>query len=279
MHRAATALNIAQPAASKLLHELEEMLGASLFERLPRGMRATLTRHARTVLGSLNQAQQEIDALRSGTLGSVAVGTITSPAVKLLPSAVAQVSETHPRICVSVELDSSNVLLEKLSQGKLDLVIARLSAEHDRLALRYEPLSNEPICAVARRGHPLSRATNLSLNDLEHHAWILPPSDSLLRHRFDSMFQRASLAPPSNVVETSAIMFLTCLLERTNLIAVLAADVAHYYAAAGIVTVLPFDLPCAMDDFGIVTCYDRPITPASSVVVDAIRTLNNRRTF
>jgi DNA-binding transcriptional LysR family regulator len=40
IHRAAEVLNMSQPAASKLLKDLEDMLGVSLFERQPRGMRA-----------------------------------------------------------------------------------------------------------------------------------------------------------------------------------------------------------------------------------------------
>ncbi|NNC09764.1 LysR family transcriptional regulator, partial [Corallococcus exiguus] len=41
IHRAAAALNMTQPAASKLLRELEAMLDVQLFERMPRGMRPT----------------------------------------------------------------------------------------------------------------------------------------------------------------------------------------------------------------------------------------------
>lgn len=71
IHRAAAVLNMTQPAASKLLRELEETLGVALFEREPRGVRATLygdamIRHARAVLGSLDQAQEELVALASG---------------------------------------------------------------------------------------------------------------------------------------------------------------------------------------------------------------------
>ncbi|WP_163535730.1 LysR family transcriptional regulator, partial [Klebsiella pneumoniae] len=65
IHRAAAALNMTQPAASKLLRELEAMLDVQLFERMPRGMRPTrygdaLIRHARAVVGSLDQAQEEV---------------------------------------------------------------------------------------------------------------------------------------------------------------------------------------------------------------------------
>ena len=64
IHRAAQVLNMTQPAASKLLKDLEDVLEVPLFERLPRGMRPTwygetMIRHARVALASLNQAHDE----------------------------------------------------------------------------------------------------------------------------------------------------------------------------------------------------------------------------
>ncbi|WP_040052700.1 LysR substrate-binding domain-containing protein [Caballeronia concitans] len=277
IHRAAAVLHMTQPAASKLLRELEETLGATLFEREPRGMRPTLygdamVRHARAVLGSLDQAQEELIALKSGRLGHVAVGAITSPGVRLLPAAVAAVKRAHADIRVSVEIDASNVLLERLAQEKLDVVIGRLSAEHDKLRLRYEPLAGEPVRAVVRTGHPLLAGPALTLADVQPCAWLVPPAGSVLRHRFELMFQRASLAPPSNVVETAAILFITRLLEQSDMIAVLAEDVALYYARHGIAQMLPLPMDCQMDDFGIVTRADGLPTPAANVMIDALRT-------
>lgn len=276
VHRAAAVLNMTQPAASKLLRELEETLGVTLFEREPRGVRPTLygdaiIRHARAVLGSLDQAQEELVALASGRLGHVAIGAITSPGVRLLPAAVAAVKRVHADIRISVEIDTSNVLLEKLAQEKLDIVIGRLSAEHDKVRLRYEQLAGEPVRAVVRAGHPLLKEKALTLSDMRDAAWLVPPAGSVLRHRFELMFQRASLAPPSNVVETAAILFVTQLLEQSDMIAVVAEDVALYYARHGIVAMLPLPMDCQMDDFGIVTRADRLFTPATEVMVDALR--------
>ncbi|SAK78707.1 LysR family transcriptional regulator [Caballeronia ptereochthonis] len=276
IHRAAAALNMTQPAASKTLRELEEALGVTLFDREPRGVRPTLygdaiIRHARAVLGSLDQAQEELIALKSGRLGHVSIGAITSPGVRLLPAAVAAVKRLHADIRISVEIDTSNVLLERLAQDKLDIVIGRLSAEHDKVQLRYEPLAEEPAHAVVRADHPLLKKKSLALNDVQQAAWLVPPAGSVLRHRFDLMFQRASLAPPSNVVETAAILFVTQLLEQSDMIAVLAEDVARYYARHGIVAMLPLPMDCRMDDFGIVTRADRLFTPATEVMVDALR--------
>ncbi|MEM5314548.1 LysR substrate-binding domain-containing protein [Paraburkholderia sp. JHI869] len=281
IHRAAAALNMTQPAASKLLRELEDMLGAVLFERMPRGMRPTmygdaLIRHARAVLGSLDQAQEELSALKAGRLGHVAVGAITSPGVRVLPAAVAAVKRTHANLRVSVEIDASNVLLEHLAQDKLDVVLGRLSAEHDKLQLRYEPLAGEPVCAVVRPGHPMlekaaDKAQPITLADIARATWVVPPVGSVLRHRFELMFQRASLAPPSNVVETPALLFITRVLEQSDMIAVLTEDVARYYAAHGMVAILPVPMDCQMDDFGIITRADGLLTPAASVMIDALR--------
>ncbi|KVA28539.1 LysR family transcriptional regulator [Burkholderia cepacia] len=276
IHRAAAALNMTQPAASKLLRELEESIGAVLFERLPRGMRPTLygdalIRHARAALGSLDQAHEELAALKAGHLGHVAVGAITSPGLRLVPPAVAAVKGTHAGLHVSVEIDTSNVLLEHLAQDKIDIVVGRLSAEHDKLRLRYEPLTGESVAAVVRTGHPLLAQAPLALADVQRAAWVVPPAGSVLRHRFELVFQRASLAPPANLVETSALLFITQLLEQSDMIAVLAEDVARYYARHGIVTMLPLEMDCRMDDFGIITRTDRLHSPAVAVMADAIR--------
>jgi DNA-binding transcriptional LysR family regulator len=281
IHRAAAALNMTQPAASKLLRELEEMLDAVLFERMPRGMRPTLygdalIRHARAVLGSLDQAQEELGALKAGRLGHVAVGAITSPGVRVLPAAVAAVKRTHANLRVSVEIDASNVLLEHLAQEKLDVVLGRLSAEHDKLQLRYEPLAGEPVCAVVRPGHPMlcGAGEPIALADIARATWVVPPVGSVLRHRFELMFQRASLAPPSNVVETPALLFITRVLEQSDMIAVLTEDVARYYATHGMVAILPVPMDCQMDDFGIITRADRLLTPAASVMIEALRNVS-----
>ncbi|GJG98553.1 LysR family transcriptional regulator [Cupriavidus pauculus] len=276
IHRAAEVLNMTQPAASKLLRELEAMLGVALFERLPRGMRPTLygdamIRHARAVLGSLDQAQEEVMGLKAGQLGHVAVGAITSPAVKLLPQAVAVLKREHPGLRVSLEIENSNILLDRLAQDKLDLVVGRLSAEHDRLPLGYEPIAGEPVCVVARPGHQLFETHELSLDAVQRACWIVPPEGSVLRHRFDLMFRRASLVPPTDVVETSALLFVTQMIEQSDMLAVLAADVAEYYARHGMVKILPLDVPCHMDDFGLITRTDRLLSPAAQRMTEALR--------
>lgn len=276
IHRAAQVLSMTQPAASKLLKDLEDVLEVSLFDRLPRGMRPTwygetMIRHARMALANLNQAHDEIGALKRGHYGQVGIGAITSPGLSLLPVAVAQVKQEHPSLRISLDIETSPVLLERLEQGKLDIVVGRLYEEHDKENLRYESLTEELVCAMTRPGHPLSSMTGLTLRDVVSASWIVPPAGSVLRHRFDLMFQQDGLAPPLHTVETSALLFITRMLQQSDMIAVVAEDVARYYAAHGIVTVLPLAMPCHMDAFGIITRSDRLLSPAAKVMMKALK--------
>jgi DNA-binding transcriptional LysR family regulator len=170
-----------------------------------------------------------------------------------------------------VDIETSPVLLDRLAQGKLDILVARLFAEHDKSQLRYEALVEEPISAVVRPSHPLLGMSGVGLRDLVSSGWIVPPSGSVLRHRFDLMFQEEGLAPPINLIETSALLFMTRMLQQSDMVGIIANDVARYYAAHGIVTILPVAMNCHMDNFGIITRTDRLLSPAAQVMMRSLK--------
>jgi DNA-binding transcriptional LysR family regulator len=276
IHRASEVLNMTQPAASKLLKDLEDVLGVLLFDRLPRGMRPTaygeaMIRHARVALSSLNHAHDEVQALKAGRFGQVSVGAITTPGIMLLPQAIAQVKQTHPTLRVRLEVETSDVLMERMAQGKVDILVARLFAQHDKTSLRFETMAEEPAVAVVRPGHPLLSIDKLTLRDLSTWGWIVPPEGSVLRHRFDLMFREQGLDAPENLIETGALLFVTKMIAESDMVGLVAGDVGRYYAQHNIVAVLPTDLPCRMDAFGLITRTDRPLSPAARVMLDAIR--------
>jgi DNA-binding transcriptional LysR family regulator len=276
IHRAAEVLNMTQPAASKLLKDLEDVLDVSLFDRLPRGMQPTwygeaMIRHARVALASLNQAHDEVQALKAGRFGQVSVGAITTPGIMLLPKAISLVKQAHPSLRISLLIETSDVLMERMAQGKIDMLVARLFAQHDKTALRYEALAEEPAVAIVRPGHPLLDIDGLSLRDLTSRSWIVPPEGSVLRHRFDLMFREEGLDSPANLIETTALLFVTKMIGEGDAVGLVAGEIGGYYAQHGIVAVLPIELPCRMDAFGIITRTDRPLSPASKVMLAALK--------
>ena len=276
IHRAAEDLHMTQPAASKQLKDLEDMLDVKLFERLSRGMEPTiygetLIRHARMALTSLSLAHEDIVALKSGLAGQVAIGSIMSAGMSLLPRAISRVKQVAPKMRIAVDVETSNILIERLRRGSLDFLVARILEDDLDAALQYEELSDEPVCVVTRVGHPLQAADALALADIADAAWVLSPHGSVLRHRCDSMFRRAGLAPPTNVVDTTALLLIISLLQHTDSLHMMPLDVARYYAQLSILSILPIEVPVRMDGFGIITRRDNLLSPSAAVLLDAVR--------
>lgn len=276
IHRAADELHMTQPAASKQIKDLEEMLDVKLFERLPRGMEPTIygetmIRHARMALTSLALAHDDIVTLKAGLTGQVEVGVIMTPAMALLPRAIARVKEEAPLLRIGVQLETSNLLLDKLQHGMLDFMIGRIFDTGDTSGLIYEELTEEPACAVVRPGHPLLERKSLTLQDIAPLPWIVPPHGSILRYRFDMMFRRAGLEPPANVVDTTAMLMITALLQQTDSLHVMPIEVAQYYASLNVMRILPIDIPCKMDAFGIIRHQDHLLSPGADLLLRAVR--------
>ncbi|SFU84006.1 LysR family transcriptional regulator [Pseudoduganella namucuonensis] len=277
IHRAAEALHMTQPAASKQIKDLEEMLDVRLFDRLPRGMEPTIygetmIRHARMALTSLSLAHDDVVALKAGLVGQVEVGVIMTPAMALLPQAIAAVKKQAPLLRIGVHVEPSNSLMGKLQHGNLDFMIGRILEKEGSEGLIYEELTEEPACAVVRPGHPLLDNQRLQLDDIADRPWVLPAPGSIMRHRFDMMFRRASLEPPSNVVDTTDMLVVTPLLQQTDSLHVMPLEVARYYETLNILRVLPIDLPCKMDAFGIIRQQDHLLSPGADLLLRAVRT-------
>lgn len=275
IHKAAELLDMSQPAASRLLSDLEEIIGSQLFDRLPRGVRANwygqaMIRHARIALGSLNDASREIELLKEGQTGHVNVGAISGPAISFVPRAIAGVVSEYPLIRIQLHVDSSDQLLEALQNNKIEVMVGRLLERHDSSNFEYKPLADEPVCAAVRQGHSLLERGDIQIGELATASWIVPPVGSILRHRFDLMFREAGHHSPKRIIEAASPMVVTRLLEETNHLAVIARDVAEYYAACGLLSILPVSLSCNMDSFGIITRKNWLLSPAACELCDAL---------
>jgi DNA-binding transcriptional LysR family regulator len=273
--KAAELMNMSQSAASRLLSDLEDIIGSPLFERLPRGVRAnwygqTMIRHARIALASLSEASSEIDLLKAGRTGHARIGTISGPAISFVPRAIARVAELNPLIRIQLQVESSDQLFEALHAGRIEVMVGRLLAHHETADFNYRRLADEPVCAVVGNGHGLLEQGEIRIQDLAGLPWIVPPVGSILRHRFDLMFREAGCPSPTQLIEATSPLLVNRLLEETNYLAVLARDVAEYFAACGLVSILQVPLSCTMDSFGIITRKDWPLSPAAHTICEAL---------
>ena len=162
LRRAAAELGMTQPAATKLLQDLERTLGFSLFERGPRGMQPntygeTVIRHARLVVTDMTRTRLELAALASGATGRIRIGAVISAIPFLLARAVGRLKQEYPGLFVAIEVGTSDALVPQLASGELDVLLARPLVLAERPEFTYEELTDEPLHIVARRSHPLAR--------------------------------------------------------------------------------------------------------------------------
>jgi len=104
------------------------------------------------------------------------------------------------------------------------------------------------------------------------HEAILVAAGSVLRRPFDQMFRQAGLDRPQVVVESASLLFITKMLQESDFIAIVARDIAEYYAKHGMVSILPVEVPCGMEPFGLILRKDRLLSPAALKVLEALRT-------
>jgi len=280
--RAAAAAGMTQPAASKLLRQIEEILDVRLFERHSRGVAPTrygeiLVRHARLALSEIGLAHEELAALKAGHTGKAAVGTIVEPGASLVPAAVATLKQHYPGTLVHVEIDDSRQLVQRLLQGHLDMVVARLLDAEAADQLSYQPLAlDEPHAVIASTRHPLAGRADLCLEDLIEQPWIVPPPGSLVRDRLAAMFLHQGLPQPSDIVEAASLPVITALLEQSRMVVALPAVSVASYCKAGILKVLMADLPVGIGGFGLITRRSHALSPGARLLLTTLREIAAR---
>ena len=282
MH-AAQAANLTQPAASKLLGELEHALGVPLFERLPRGVEPTwygkvLIRRAGAALAEMDAAHQEVMELQSGLRGRVAIGAILTPSTTLVPAAVNLLKARHARINVSIDVDASKQLVERLRAGELDIAIGRIYDANAVAELHFEPVTDEPHSLIVRKDHPLLAAGDISLHELAQQTWIVPPAGSIVRDRITSLFLSQGLEQPAETVSTMAVPVVTTLLMGSDMVAPMSVELVQPYLDSGLLAALPVELNLRMDVYGIITRRNHQLSPAAEAMLETLRELASERT-
>jgi DNA-binding transcriptional LysR family regulator len=274
--RAAAALGMSQPAATKLLQQTEDALGVRLFTRLARGMEATpagevLIRFARQSLVDFGFAREQMAALRSGLRGRLRLGSVPGALPQLLAPALAAYKRQHPRVAVSLVVETSDVMLDLLGRGEVDLVLGRPTQGHSDEELEIEPLLGEPQVAVVRQGHPLLAKEHLALDDLVRWPWVLQPPGSPQRSRFESALREAGLHARLDITETASTVATTVLLEASDMAAVMPASLAAHYARLGVLQVVPLELPLQVPSIHLVTRRHRELSPAAAGFVAVLK--------
>jgi DNA-binding transcriptional LysR family regulator len=212
IRKAAEALHIASSALNRRILDLEEEVGSPLFERLPRGVRATAAgelflAYVRRSLKDLRVLEAQIDGLRGLARGGVRVAVAESVTGRMLPDAIAEYHRLHPHIAFSVTVDGPRGLLDSLLRDKVDLILTHeLSDEAEVTVLAQVP---QPLCVLVSPEHPLASRNALRLRECVAYPVAMPDETLAARALMDSALQHASIrfepALVSNSIEMTKV--------------------------------------------------------------------------
>jgi DNA-binding transcriptional LysR family regulator len=261
---------VSQPALSRTLNELEQMSGHQLFERHNRGLVATtqgevIVRHAKMLLAEAKRAEYEMVVAAAGQGGSVAFGTIITPAADYVTPALKRLFETHPTIDVSITVGSSDVLLEDVLSRRLDFAVCRIPSGMNPLLFDNKRLGKETLSVVVAENHPLADKADIAEEDLRRQGWVLQPHGSFLRDVADDFIRRHGIVPES-VVSTSDALLTMLLMRQSQRIAILAEPVAKLMEQHRLLRILPIAADISVPDFGLLKLKDRELSASAELL-------------
>jgi len=208
LRRAALALAITQPAVTKTLNELEDMLGKPLFVRGRGG--ATLTAEAEAFMpharASLQALAQAVDSVRRERAAPplLRLGVLPTVAASFLPAVLGPLLAQWPTLDLRIATGRNAQLIEQLRGREVDAVIGRLADPELMQGLSFEHLYAEPVVIAVRPRHPLLRtkARRGARLAIGHYPCVLPPSGTQIRQVADGFLARHGIAADGGRIET-----------------------------------------------------------------------------
>ena len=192
MTRAAEVLSISQPALSKSIANIEQVLGVPLFDR--EGRSIYLNRFGQLFLYSVNiildeyeRIREEFEDIIKPGSGEVSFGFIHSLGMEVVPELIAAVSEKYPNMQFSLTQATSLNLLKRLEEGAIDLCLTQ-KIKSKVIEVTTEELFVEELFVIVPSTHPLAKRTTIRLEEIKSEPFIAIKKGNSLRQLVDEVF-------------------------------------------------------------------------------------------
>jgi DNA-binding transcriptional LysR family regulator len=169
---AAKALHLSQPALSRRISHLEDLLGVRLFDRTTRSVELTLLgrRFLAQVRGLVDDLDRSVLSLRDAAqleAGDVTIGCVFSAVHHFLPPLIRTFSERHPQVLVRIIEEGADEVLACVKQGEADFALNYIGMQDPEV--EFTPLLKEPYVLACRAQDPLARRRSVRWEELAAH--------------------------------------------------------------------------------------------------------------
>ncbi len=211
--RAAEALHMTQPTLSRQLSQLEEELGARLFERGARHITLTnegvlLRRRAQELISLADKTERELAAQSELMEGEISLGCGVLDSVAVLADLMDSFSRLNPGVTFEVFTSAADVIRDRMDRGLTDVglllePVSMDSYEFIRLGVR------ESWMAVMRPDDPLAAQESVTAADLARRELIMPLREAVkneLASWFGELYPSLRIRYTSNISTNAAIL-------------------------------------------------------------------------
>jgi LysR family transcriptional regulator, pca operon transcriptional activator len=282
--KAADALSITQPAVSKTLKELEEILQVRLFERSRKGVELTqfgevFLHYAGASLAALKQGLDSVAQARMSGESYLNVGVLPSVAARIVPDAVQSFQAESIETTLTLITGPNTFLLSRLRVGELDLVVGRLADPEQMSGLSFAHLYSESVSFVVRQGHPLLEEHSRDLGRIADYPVLYPTREAIIRPYVERLLIAQGITRLPKRIETISNSFGRTYALDTDAVWIISSGVVSRDVAAGELVELPLETVETTGPVGLTTRSDAAPTPALLIFQSALRTAAEKKSI
>ena len=228
---AAARVHLSQAAFSRSIQQLEAQLGLRLFDRGAKGATTTpagetVLRRAKELVFDSRCLQRDIELIKKGDVGEIAIGAAPVPAAVLLPDMLCSLRQQSAQVVTRVVMGNLPKLLMQLDAQEIDFCLGdpRLIAKSARYEMAH--IGKQLGGLYCRSAHPLVRKRNIGKQDLSLYGMALISMSSIMRESFAADFGFETAAEFPLAVECDDISTLVHLVIHTDVLGLLPHAIA-----------------------------------------------------
>ena len=275
---AAEHLHVAQSAISRQIANLEEELGAPLFERVGRNVKLTpigktFLEHSITALKAIDFAAKQVEEYLDPAKGTIKVGFPTSLASYVLPTVISAFKKEYPDVSFHLRQGSYKYLIEAVKNRELNLALLGPLPPKDE-SINTTVLFSESIHALLPATHPLAKRDSINLIDLKEDNFVLFPEGYILQKVAVDACRSAGFVP--TITSEGEDMDALKGLVAAGIGVTLLPESSLYDSTPRMTVKMPISTPSIRRTVGIIAPTTRELAPSEQVFVDFVSKFYSR---
>lgn len=278
INRAAARLNCAQPSLSLQIRTLEDTLGVDLFERHARGVKPTAEGmrfydHCLGILGTVEQAEQDMHDWSRGVSGALKIGLIPTVTKGALPRVLPEFTAEFPSVSVRVVEAFSGILTNMVLSGELDFAIVTRPAVQASLEMRV--LSTEQLVLVSGARSGFTHLAPVALRHLPPIKLVMPSPQHSLRDMLERYISIGNIAV-ENLIEMDGLFGELEFIRNSDWSGILPITTVIDDVPGGSLIINPIVAPVTEFEYFLISQTHRPLSRAARELVDRLETVLQR---